>query len=117
MGYESRLYIVNECNTSNYAQVIAVFNCAKMGYSNGWRELFNSPLESEMYAEDGNTLIEKDKYGERVKSADFPTVIEWLEKEVLTNEQRRLKPLLALLKGFDLSQWAEGEMRIVHFGY
>lgn len=116
MGYESRLYIVKENKMVNYAEIIARFDCSKMGYDNGWRELFNKPLESKMYAEDGNTLIEKDYYGEKLTKADFPTVIAWLEKEVEKDDCRRLKPLLSLLEGFDLSQWQDGEMQIVHYG-
>lgn len=117
MGYESRLYIVKECKAISYAEVIARFDCSKMGYGNGWRELFDNPFDCKMYAEDGNTLIEKDCYGEKLKTADFPTVIAWLENEIEKESYRRLKPLLGLLKGFDLSEWTDGEMRIVHYGY
>lgn len=88
-----------------------------MGYGNGWRELFNKPLGSKMYAEDGNTVIEEDCYGEKVKYSEFEPVIEWLEEEMKRSGYRRLKPLLSLLKGFDLQEWKDGEMLIVHFGY
>lgn len=115
MGYESRLYIVKENKTVNYAEVIARFDCSKMRCNNGWRELFKKPLESKMYADDGNTLIEEDNYGEKLKSAEFQSVIAWIEKEVQKSDYRRLKPLLSLLKGFDLTQWPDGEMQIVHF--
>lgn len=117
MGYESRLYIVKKCDAINYAEVIARYDCSNMGYDNGWRELFNKPFDCKMYMEDGNTLIEEDCYGDKLQSADFPTVIEWLEKEVEKRDYRRLKPLLSLLKGFDLSQCRDGEMEIVHYGY
>lgn len=117
MGYESRLYIVKKNKAINYAEVIARYDCCKMGYNSGWRELFNKPFESTMYAEDGNAKLEEDDYGDKLKSADFSTVIQWLEKEVKRSDYRRLKPLLSLLKGFDLSQWRDGEMEIVHYGY
>ena len=117
MEHESRLYIVKKNKAINYAEVIARYDCSKMGYNNGWRELFNKPFESTMYAEDGNTKIEQDCYGDKLKSADFSTVIEWLEKEIKKSNYRRLKPLLSLLKGFDLSQWGDGKMEIVHYGY
>lgn len=117
MGYESRLYIVKENKKFSYGEVIAIFNCSNMGYDNGWRELFDTPFESEIYAEDGNTKVKKDKYGEKLKAANFSSVIAWLEKEVETDTGRRIKPLLSFLKGFDLSQWRDGEMKIVHFGY
>lgn len=88
-----------------------------MGYGNGWRELFDKPFDCKIYMENGNTLIEKDSYGDKLKSADFSTVIEWLEKEIKKSNYRRLKPLLSLLKGFDLSQQGDGKMEIVHYGY
>lgn len=117
MGYESRLYIVKNNKTINYAEIIARFDCSKMGYGNGWRELFNKPFEGTMYKDDGDTKFETDCYGDKLEYADFPTVIDWLEKAIEKDDYRRLKPLLGLLKGFDLSKWADGEMLIVHYGY
>lgn len=117
MGYESRLYIVKKCSQINYAEKIAIFDCSCMGYNNGWKELFNKPFDCTLYLEDGDTEVEKDCYGEELKCADFSAVIEWLEKEVKKSDYRRLKPLLGLLKSFDLSQWTDGEMLIVHYGY
>ena len=117
MGYKSRLYIVKEWKAVNYAEIIARFDCCEMGYDNGWREFFKKPLKSKMYAEDGNTLMEEERYADKLTTADFPTVIAWLEKEVEKDDYRRLKPLLALLKGFDLSQRTDREMQIVHYGY
>lgn len=116
MAYESRLYIVKEIEAVNYAEVIARFDCSKIE-GGGRKELFNKPFECKMYAEDGNTEIKEDNCGEKLKYTDLLTVISWLEKEVRTSKLRRLKPLLSLLKGFDLSEWKDGKIRIVHFGY
>lgn len=115
MGYESRVYIVKKSMESNYAEEIAKFNCR--GMADGWTNLFDKPFVGDLYADDGNTLITEDKYGKELKYTDFPSVIAWLEKEVEKDDYRRLKPLLSLLKGFDLSQWQDGEMQIVHYGY
>ena len=115
MGYESRVYIVKKSRESNYAEEIAKFNCR--GMADGWTNLFDKSFIGDLYADDGNALITEDKYGKELKYADFPTVIAYLEKEVKKDDYRRLKPLLSLLKGFDLSQWRDGEMQIVHFGY
>lgn len=117
MGYESKIYIMKKSNNiSNFAEEIVRFNCRGMG-KNGWRELFSKPISYKIFSDDGNTEFDKDKYGEYLKYSDFPTVIAWLEKEVEREDYRRLKPLLSLLKGFDLSKWEDGEMQIVHFGY
>lgn len=115
MGYESRVYIVEENKEVNYAEIIARFDCSEM--KTNFRELFKKAFESKMYAEDGNSLIKEDNYGKSLTTANFPTVIAWLEKEVEKDDYRRLKPLLSLLKGFDLTQWQDGEMQIVHYGY
>lgn len=115
MSYESRIYIVKQSIGCDYAQEIAKFNCSAMPYE--FKSIFDKTFAGKLYADDGNTLIEKDKYGEHLKYADFPTVIAWLEKEVESDDFRRIKPLLALLKGFDLTQWQDGEMKIVHYGY
>lgn len=116
MGYESRLYIVKASKESNYAEVIAMFNGRGM-LGNDWKPMFDKLFEHEMYSDDEDTLITEDCYGEKLKYTDFPTVIEWLEKAIEKDDYRRLKPLLSLLKGFDLSQWPDGEMQIVHYGY
>ncbi|MCI8378658.1 MAG: hypothetical protein HFH72_09090 [Lachnospiraceae bacterium] len=117
MGYESRVYIMRKSNSmGGFAEEIAKFNCRGMS-GNGWRELFSKPIDYKIFADDGNTEFDEDKYGEHLKYADFPTVIAWLEREVEKEDYRRLKPLLSLLKGFDLSQWTDGEMQIVHYGY
>ncbi len=57
------------------------------------------------------------EYGEELKYAGLPEVIEWLDKEVENSTNRTLKPLLSLLKGFDLSEWKGNEIMIVHYGY
>lgn len=117
MGYDSRLYIVKKCGRFNDVEVIARFECGKMGSGNGWRELFDKPFNCVMYAEDGDTEIKEDDCGDKLKYSDFRSVIEWLEKEVKRSDYSRLKPLLSLLKGFDLSEWGEQKMMIVHYGH
>lgn len=114
MGYESRLYIVETRKGSNFAQKIATINMSQMG-GNGWRGLFDKPFGHELYADDGNTVLTEDKYGEKLTYAEIDSVIEWLENEGKEMKYRRITPLLGLLKGFDRSQWSD--LKIVHFGY
>lgn len=114
MGYESRLYIVETHKNSSYAEKIATISMSKMG-GNGWNELFNKPFEYEMYADDGNTLLTEDRYGEKLTYAEFEPVIKWLETKGKEMDYRRIAPLLGLLKSFDRSQW--DELKIVHYGY
>lgn len=114
MGYESRLYIVETHKNSDSTQIVAIINMGKMG-GNGWRELFNKPFVYEMYADDGNTLLTEDKYGENLTYAYLDPVIEWLETKGKEMDYQRIDLLMGLLKAFDRSQW--GELKIVHFGY
>lgn len=124
MGYESRIYIVEVNRDKNnnkvtYAENIAAFNLCCMGYSNGWCELFKTPIDYDLYTDSGK--ITKDCYGEHLKSADIDTVIEWLEnyKELefqgKAEHYRGIDTLLATLKGFNKSAWSE--LQIVHYGY
>lgn len=113
MGYNSRVYIVNKMENSTLGEVIARYECR--GMADGFCELFTVPVDFDIYAEDGNTVIKTDCYGKSVKYAKFPEVIEWLERESEKEDYRRLKPLIGLLKGFDAEQW--NDLLIVHYGH
>lgn len=123
MAYESRIYVVDvhrekiHCkNKVYYAERIASFNLGCMGYDNGWRELFTETIDYDIYNEYGSKKIHADKYGARLTSADFETVIKWLERRSEQKEHyRRIAPVLAMLKGFDRSEW--DDLKIIHYGY
>lgn len=135
MGYESRLHIVERTETirKEYCDVngleIARFDLCKMDNSEFWN-LFHTPIDFELYGdmgEDDNIILTKDCYGKHCCYAETSEVIEWLEKEVQNSDYRRLKPLLALLKGFDFNEWnlsnsndkgsTDIRLVIVHYGY
>lgn len=120
MAYESILYIVERVDSvygSPCITQIAKFVCEKMESDNGWKELFDKPIDYKLYMDDGNTEFDKDAYGEHLTYTNIANVIKWLEKEMKRNYNYRLKPLLALLKGFDLSEWRAGELQVIHYGY
>lgn len=119
MGYESRVYVVEKKNhsyTSNekkYAEVIAVFNMCKFNAFDG---LFKTETDCYIYADDGNTEILKDRYGKPLTEASITDVITYLEKCQAEQEHyRRVAPLLALLKGFDITEW--DNIVVLHYGY
>lgn len=121
MGYESRIFIMdrNENEAPNgekytWAEKIAMVNMCKMGYDNGFHELFTEPIDYKIFI-DGETETDVDRYGEHLKSATVQTVIDWLEKEIKTEDYRRLPVLLGLLKGFQTDRWSE--LQVVHYGY
>ena len=121
MGYESRIFIIdrNERTTPKgdkwvYGEKIAMVNMCKMGYDSGFHELFTKPIDYKIFI-DGETETDVDCYGEHLKSATVQTVIDWLEKEIKTDDYRRLPVLLGLLKGFQTDRWSE--LQVVHYGY
>lgn len=121
MGYESRIFIIdrNERTTPKgdkwvYGEKIAMVNMCKMGYDSGFHELFTKPIDYKIFT-DGETETDEDCYGEHLKSATVQTVIDWLEKEIETDDYRRLPVLLGLLKGFQTDRWSE--LQVVHYGY
>lgn len=113
MGYESRIYVVNVNKLTNFGEAIARFDLSKISLAFSY--LFKNPVDFDFYAEDGNTKIEADNYGEKLKSASTQDVIEWLETKGREIHCRRIEPLIGLLKGFDLSEWED--LRVVHYGY
>ena len=138
MGYESKIYIVNVRDhnrpaldkTTNkpildennrpiiykgYGQIVAMMDMCKMGYDNGWRELFTEDIDYTIYAENGDEDTDTDCYGDHIKSGDINSIIGWLENQIKKDNYRRLKPLLGLLKSFNLEEWKD--LQVVHYGY
>lgn len=125
MSYESRVYIVNvirendpkseDYGKARAAEIISQFNLSSMGYNNGWRELFNKPIDFEIYAEDGDVATSEDKYGAHLQAGDLGAIIDWLEAWPDTRTYRRIPPFLAALNAINPGEW--DELKIVHYGY
>jgi len=117
MGYCSKIFIVARSKRPIFdtESVIASFDLCDMGYQ--FKDVFTKEIDYKLFADDGNTVFDMDRYGDHLKSTDFHTVIDWLTEQKKNNDYRRLKPLLWLLQGFDLSKWTEYDMQIVHYGY
>lgn len=119
MGCESRIYVVEKSRLApdedgkRWAEVVAVFNASKFP---GLPEVFKRETDCFLYADDGDTRIIEDRYGDELTEAPISDVIKFLENEVQRGENyRRIKPLLALLKGFDMEQW--DNLVCLHYGY
>lgn len=120
MGYESRLYVVNKTTSRNfkdthfYAEQIASFDLSKTGEYEAFHRY--PATDCYIYADDGNTEILEDKYGEKLIEIPLPDAIKILED--LADQYpgyRRWSPCIALLKGFDLTQW--NNLVVLHYGY
>lgn len=121
MGYESRIFIVERHEHKMpsganwvFAEKIAVINMCKMGYDNGFHELFSTPIDYKIFI-DGDTETDTDCYGEHMKYAKPDDVIRWLKRAIKKDGYRRMPVLLGLLNGFKEGQWAD--LQVVHYGY
>lgn len=123
MGYESKIYIVEKCSCfenddgMTYAQVIAMFNMCNMG---SLINVFEKKTDCFFYADDGNTKVLEDKYGDTLKEAEIEDFIYVLEEAIDSGETyRRIFPLLSTLKTI-YEQQKDGKWKnivLLHYGY
>ncbi len=122
MGYESRIYIVEkrtkwDDEDKRYASVIAVFDMCCIG---DLTRIFESEADCYFYADDGNTQVLEDMYGDPLKETTVKDMIDALEAEIENgNNYRRLFPLLSALKVLN-EQQANGvwqNIAVLHYGY
>lgn len=124
MGYETKLYVVSKLSKfpdeeMGYAQVIAMFNMSKCYFlSNVLRD--EPKTDCYFYADDGNTCVLEDRYGEPLKETTVEKVVELLEDAIAHGEDyRRIFPLLSALKTIEEQQkngWWK-DIAILHYGY
>lgn len=121
MGYESKFYIVQKYSKhkedkKRYAQVIAMFDMCKMWPLN----VFKTETDCYFYADDGNTQVLEDCYGDPLKEASIKEVIDMLEEAVENGEDyRRIFPLLAALKVIEeqLKRNIWEDVVVLHYGH
>lgn len=68
-----------------------------------------------IYADDGNTEITEDKYGEALKEIPLADAIKILEYAAATDDYWRYRPCIAFLK--EVKDRAPGEIVVLHYGY
>lgn len=130
MGYESKLYVVDVKNDNDmclgpkgmkWGQVIATF---ELSVFEPVRNYFRTRTNTDcyIYADDGNTIILEDRYGNPLTESNIEPLVNLLKKEALDDSfggqpYRRIKPCLAMLEMFMLnsSQW--GNLKVLHYGY
>ena len=122
MGYESRLYIVDKTKLTEvingkemkWGQVISVFNLCKVyAVSEKMREYPQTDVF--IYADDGNTIILEDSYGDTLKEIPIYEAIKIIEAAASKDKYRRYAPCIHMLKGFELSEWHN--LVVLHYGY
>jgi len=102
MGYESKLYVVEQkplAPGTVWNRIIAVYDLCKMGLGFDY-SLFNKTLEGKIFiSKDEETDV--DRYDNKLKYCDkLQLLIDELEKEELFDSYRRIPPLVSMLKSF-----------------
>ena len=123
MGYESKLYVVNKTNISEiigdktwfFCEKIAEFNLCKVPLISSKMRKYKD-TNGYIYADDGNTRIFEDLYGDSLKEIPLSDAIKIIfEAASGNNYYRRYNPCLQLLKGFNLDDWSN--LVVLHYGY
>ena len=125
MGYESRIYVVEKSNYSwhdddgkRYAHEIAKIEmCKCYALSDILR---NKPAtECYIYADDGNTRIEKDCYGQTMTETPLGEAIKIVQDviEKLPYDYWRYHVLLATLKSIYDFVGDSDSYAVLHYGY
>lgn len=122
MGYESKIYV---CDKSDYkdndgmffSMLIAMFD---MSCCPALSNVFQKETDCYIYADDGNTKILKDCYGDRLREAEIGDAIHAVEVAISKgNNYRRFPMLLAALKSLH-KQMEDGmwnNLVLLHYGY
>lgn len=122
MGYESKIYIGEKSSLKDndgmtYVQVITMFDMCKMG---NLINVFDRKTDCYFYADDGNTKVLEDKYGDALTEAEIEDFIYVLEEAVDSGENyRRIFPLLSTLQTI-YEQQKDGRWKnivLLHYGY
>lgn len=124
MGYETKLYVVDKYRKfpdeeKRYAQVVAMFNMSKCYFLSDVLR-YEPKADCYFYADDGDTQVLEDRYGEPLRETTVETVIGLLEDAIANGEDyRRIFPLLSALKTIQEQKqngwW--GDIAVLHYGY
>ena len=121
MGYESKLYIceggrsLTDQNGMKFAPIIAMLNLSKTGMDEVAEVCYSSPeTKYYIYADDGNTKILEDRYGEKLREVDIDLLISAMSEENRRGYYRRYQMAIGVL------ETAKKDFRnpvVLHFGY
>ncbi len=121
MGYENRLYIVNKTSIHDdknmvFGEIIAMFNLSKVN-SVASRFHHYPDTNTYIYADDGDTRILEDEYGDKLREIPIDDAIKIIEEAAEEDHwnYKRWNPVLGLLKGFNKKNWPD--LVVLHYGY
>jgi hypothetical protein len=119
MGYESKIYVVEKSRHSwrddgmVYGSVVAMVDMCKCYPLSDY--LRRSPATNcYIYADDGDTEITEDRYGQALTETSIADTIEHLEKVMVSDYYWRYDLLLSVLK--EVNEY-DGRIVVLHYGY
>ena len=124
MGYEQKFYIVEkhddingieECNDKCWAEVISMFDYSKDYDLAEFVDTVGKDSNCYIYADDGNTEVFEDDYGDSLKEVDIDYLIGYLEQH--EDDYRRYKPFLMLLKAFSECKGSFKDLVVLRYGH
>lgn len=121
MGYEMKFYIVkkghftlNKEKTHYWASIVAMFNYCQDSDLADWID--KNGKDTDQFININGTDITTDCYGKSLKEVSLPDMISYLEAN--PSDYRRYQPFLNLLKGFNESEWDDGNgLAVLRYGY
>lgn len=125
MGYESTLLVVKPLRSLHhdghtYASIVATIDLCVMPHA-FQRRVHDRWEKNDLCVYMDGSDVSEDMYGDPLLAADLDTVITDLrlaDAQILVEDgerYRRLPPAIALLEGFDQSQW--DELLVLHYGH
>lgn len=132
MGYETRLYtgqeypMVEGFDKVPTVGVIAMVDLSKAGCNTNTGKFLAEARKSDehfaFYAEDGDTLITEDRYGEKLTAVDIAGLVEAMEKDQAEDyDYRRYALAIPVLRCFlEHPGWVNDKftrIRCIQFGY
>lgn len=121
MGYERKLYVVSEWDTSGFADVITTINLGKIDYY-AFDDLFTNDAKYPIYLleYDGDYSVSEDKYGDTIKSEYPEEVLAALKKDYKVSHYWREKVAIDLIKSALKNYYGEFKderLMIYSYGY
>ena len=121
MGYESRLYVVEKCNTTEnvngkslkWAEVVAMIDlCKCYPVSDKMRKY---PETDAFFYDSADKKVTEDLYGEPLREIPLSDAIQIVGQAMESGYYRRYEPAMGLLKGFNADDW--GDLVVLHYGH
>ena len=121
MGYESRVYVINEGNIDigygkPICETIATIELSKCG--NDLLSVFKTEATQYIIA-DGDVVITEDKYGDTLKSADIQDVIDVIKDGDYWRTDMLKSALISIVESYKSKNLTRdlSRLKVYHFGY